>query len=164
MKIGRKLRTALAGAVMLTTLMAAPSSILAEDYEQEMAQAMSVSSAPGGINISQLTGGLDLESYMMMVQAERARLLEAQMSEQIAEVRARQQEIAELNAQLASLDHDSEEAKEIKARLDAMVSTSQIDMLRLQSLTNKRNEAFEILTNALRKMSESREAIIRNMR
>ena len=37
-------------------------------------------------------------------------------------------------------------------------------MLRLQSLTGKRNEAFDVMTNFLKKMQESRSSIIGNMR
>ena len=40
----------------------------------------------------------------------------------------------------------------------------QMDMLRLQSMTNKRNEAFDVMTNFIKKMQDSRSSIIGNMR
>jgi len=39
-----------------------------------------------------------------------------------------------------------------------------MDMLRLQSLSNKRNEAFDVMTNFIKKMQDSRSSIIGNMR
>ncbi|MBL8331487.1 MAG: hypothetical protein JNM08_00210, partial [Rubrivivax sp.] len=39
----------------------------------------------------------------------------------------------------------------ISSRIDGLNSTQQLDMLRLQSLTNKRNEAFDIMTNFIKK-------------
>lgn len=53
--------------------------------------------------------------------------------------------------------------QEVKDEIDSMSNTTQMDMIRLQSLSNKRNEAFETLTNFIKKMSETRESIIRNM-
>lgn len=55
-------------------------------------------------------------------------------------------------------------AEEIKGKIDAMSSSQQMDMLRLQSLSNKRNEAFEIMTNFVKKMSDNRASIIGNLR
>ncbi|WP_263768591.1 hypothetical protein [Propionivibrio soli] len=55
-------------------------------------------------------------------------------------------------------------SEEIKGKIDAMSSSQQMDMLRLQSLSNKRNEAFEIMTNFVKKMSDSRASIVGNLR
>ena len=52
----------------------------------------------------------------------------------------------------------------ISSRIDGLNSTQQLDMLRLQSLTNKRNEAFDIMTNFIKKMQDSRSSIVGNMR
>ena len=52
----------------------------------------------------------------------------------------------------------------IKSSIDAASNSQQMDMLRLQSLSNKRNEAFETMTNFIKKMQESRSSIIGNMR
>lgn len=54
--------------------------------------------------------------------------------------------------------------EDLKGKIDALSSTQQMDMLRLQSLNNKRNEAFEILTNFEKKMSDSRSGIVANIR
>jgi len=55
-------------------------------------------------------------------------------------------------------------AEEIKSKIDAASNSQQMDMLRLQSLSNKRNEAFEIMSNFVKKMSDSRANIVSNMR
>ena len=52
----------------------------------------------------------------------------------------------------------------IKSQIDAANNSNQMDMLRLQSLTNKRNEAFDIMTNFIKKMQDSRSSILGNMR
>ncbi|QEI08270.1 hypothetical protein FXN63_22360 [Pigmentiphaga aceris] len=52
----------------------------------------------------------------------------------------------------------------VKGMIDALGNTQQMDMLRLQSLSNKRNEAFDVMTNFVKKMQESRSSIIGNMR
>ncbi|KQT50263.1 hypothetical protein DevBK_11745 [Devosia sp. BK] len=53
---------------------------------------------------------------------------------------------------------------EAKRELDSMSNSQQMDMLRLQSLSNKRNEAFDVMTNFLAKMQDARASIIGNMR
>lgn len=53
---------------------------------------------------------------------------------------------------------------DIKSKLDAASNSQQMDMLRLQSLSNKRNEAFDTMTNFIKKMQDSRSSIIGNMR
>ena len=52
----------------------------------------------------------------------------------------------------------------IKGALDGLSNTSQMDMLRLQALSEKRNEAFDTMTQFVKKMQESRANIIGNMR
>ncbi len=52
----------------------------------------------------------------------------------------------------------------IKGMMDTNNSSNQMDMLRLQQLTSKRNESFELMTNFVKKMADSRQSIISNMR
>ena len=52
----------------------------------------------------------------------------------------------------------------LKGRVDSLNSNSQLDMIRLQSLMNKRNEAFEMMSNVLAKVGKNRETIVANMR
>ena len=64
-------------------------------------------------------------------------------------------------ANKGELDHA---ITELKGQVDSMGSTQQMDMLRLQSLSNKRNEAFDLMTNFMKKFADKRDAIIGNMR
>lgn len=52
----------------------------------------------------------------------------------------------------------------IKSEIDSASNSQQMDMLRLQSLSNKRNEAFDVMSNFVKKMQDSRSSIIGNMR
>lgn len=52
----------------------------------------------------------------------------------------------------------------IKGSIDGLNSTGQLDMIRLQSIMNKRNEAFEQLTNMVQKFNKARESIVGNTR
>lgn len=52
----------------------------------------------------------------------------------------------------------------LKQSIDSLSNSQQTDMLRLQSLSNKRNEAFDIMTNFMKKLADNRGSIIGNMR
>ena len=54
--------------------------------------------------------------------------------------------------------------QQIKSAIDSASNSQQMDMLRLQSLSNKRNEAFVTMTNFIKKMQDSRSSIVGNMR
>ena len=52
----------------------------------------------------------------------------------------------------------------IQGKLDSLNSTQQMDMMALQSLSNKRNESFDVMTNFIKKMQDGRSSILSNMR
>lgn len=52
----------------------------------------------------------------------------------------------------------------IKGKIDSLSSSQQMDMLRLQELSNKRNEAFDMMADIIKKMQDSRNDIIGNIR
>lgn len=87
---------------------------------------------------------MDVETAMLAVQQQRANQLDAHLQTQLAEVQKRNEQMANLNAQQGN--------------------SQQMDMLRLQSLGNKRNETFDTMTNFIKKMQDSRSSIIGNMR
>jgi len=53
---------------------------------------------------------------------------------------------------------------QLKSQIDAQSNSQQMDMIRLQSMSNKRNEAFDVMTNFVKKIQDSRSSIIGNMR
>lgn len=95
--------------------------------------------------------GMDLESALQAVQSQRAQLLENQLKYQVEGVQQRNQQLADLNAQQGQI-------------VDALSNSQQMDMFRLQSMNSKRNEAFDVMTNFVKKMQDSRSSIIGNMR
>jgi hypothetical protein len=109
---------------------------------------------------------MDIETALMMVQQERTKLLDAQLQAQIQEVQNRNQQITDLNAklQVAQQNGDQAAVQTLKGQIDALSNSQQMDMLRLQSMSNKRNEAFDLMTNFIKKMQDSRSSIIGNMR
>lgn len=152
--------------------------------------------------------GMDLETQMMMVQSQRANLIEQQLKAQMESMQKKNEQISKLNDMLAAFNTAAEsfpgdakadattkvtqamidsakEAKiafnyvvgsditkgkvseitqKTKSDIDTLTNNQQMDMLRLQSLNNKRNEAFDLMTNFIKKMQESRSSIIANMR
>ncbi|AUL14840.1 T3SS tip complex protein Bsp22 [Bordetella bronchiseptica E014] len=52
----------------------------------------------------------------------------------------------------------------VKGMLDTASNTQQMDMIRLQAASNKRNEAFEVMTNTEKRRSDLNSSITSNMR
>ncbi|MBJ6362446.1 hypothetical protein ACFOQM_14265 [Paenibacillus sp. GCM10012307] len=157
-----------------------------------------IGSGVGSMDIN----SMDIETAMMMVQSNRAQLLDAQVKAQMETIQNRNKQIIELNNLiLASTEamnnivnencvyksSDSVDRlygmgvitsrknefkrseietiiQQLKGMVDAMNSSQQMDMLRLQSITNKRNESLDILTNFSKKMQDQRSSIIGNIR
>lgn len=155
----------------------AEAAVVAEAYATMNVQ--SQQQLVSGLSASQVQG-LDIETAMMAVQSQRASLLDSQLREQINSVNDRNNQVATKNEELQALneklakfpaDDNSEEKKKLenerntlKSQIDSLSNSQQMDMLRLQSLSNKRNEAFEIMTEFVKKMQDSRSSIIGNMR
>lgn len=51
-----------------------------------------------------------------------------------------------------------------RGMIDSLNNTQQMETLRMQSLSNKRNEAYDLMTNFIKKMQDNRSGIISNMR
>ncbi|CCH05443.1 hypothetical protein ACOTDN_29015 [Achromobacter xylosoxidans] len=71
---------------------------------------------------------------------------------------------ASIKENTASIETNKNDITAAKNQVDSLGNTQQMEMLRLQGLTNKRNEAFDVMTNFLKKMRDSRSSIIGNMR
>lgn len=55
-------------------------------------------------------------------------------------------------------------SQSVKSQMDQVNSDAQLDMIRLQTLTNKRNQAFEMMSNILAKINGTKGSVIGNMR
>lgn len=113
-------------------------------------------------NLSSLQG-MDLETALMAVQSQRADLLEGQLKNQLEQVQVRNAEISKLNERLTTCKNEEEKTL-LQQQIDTLSNSQQMDTLRLQSLSNKRNEAFDTMTNFIKKMQDNRSATLTNMR
>lgn len=52
----------------------------------------------------------------------------------------------------------------LKGQIDTVSSQNQMDMVRLQGLMDKRNQAYDLITTTLTKMEDQKNSIIGNMR
>ena len=53
---------------------------------------------------------------------------------------------------------------QLRGAIETQNASQQMDMVKLQGLTNKRNEAFDLMTNFIKKMHENGSSILGNMR
>ena len=94
--------------------------------------------------------------------------LESQKAAAGSQAAALKQTVAGNEATIASNTSQAKELRagmdDLKRQVDGISNAQQMEMLRLQSLTNKNNEAFEVMTNFVKKMQDSRSSIIGNMR
>ncbi len=80
------------------------------------------------------------------------------------DVTAPVQKLLEDNGIQFDADNMDNNIQSIKGYVDQLNSTSQMEMIRLQPLMNKRNQAYELMTNALQKLSGSLDKMIANVR
>lgn len=127
-------------------------------------------------------GSDDLEAVMTQVERAKAAAVDEELKHQIETFQHRNALMKDLNANLAkamkamqdkdvattqSLCGTAEQAKcvqQLKSQIDQLSTDSQMDMLRIQSLVNKRNQAFEGLVSLILRWERSRAAIIGTMR
>ncbi len=120
---------------------------------------------------------VDLETALKMVQQQRTNLLESQLPTQLTEVQTRNEQLAGLNEQLNQLNAEkgatTDTAKQaeldgqlqtVQNQINTLSNSQQMDMLRIQSMNSKRNEAFDAMTNFVKKMQDSRSSILGNIR
>ncbi len=135
--------------------------------------------------------GVSIEEMLLQVQQRRADLLETQLRAQMEAMQAKNARTQDLKqalsqngqddqlwrdfcAQKTNLDLDCTGKEvagfgvvmvnQVKTMLDSLNPSQQIDMLRLQALSAKRNEAFEQMTAWMKKMQDVRSSIVGNMR
>ncbi|MEK5233967.1 hypothetical protein MHB42_19965 [Lysinibacillus sp. FSL K6-0232] len=101
--------------------------------------------------------GMDLEANLMEIRAKRIQLLDKQLKGQTVVVEQKNQEMAVLKDQLTALQsEDTKQIEAIKAQLDAVSNSYQMEIEHLQSLKKKRRE---VLTNFMKTMQDRHSAI-----
>ncbi|WP_424358481.1 hypothetical protein [Methanocella sp. MCL-LM] len=125
---------------------------------------------------------MDLGALQLMLQIDRTKALDQSIADQMAQIQDRNKQIrdyneqmANLTAQRAALDQNDSKYKEnyasltaqidyLKGLIDGLNSEAQLDMIRLQSLIDKRNQAFEMASNTLQQDQKTRDSIVGNLR
>ncbi|MDM5205336.1 hypothetical protein [Cytobacillus kochii] len=108
----------------------------------------------------------NIESALVAVQSQKANLFDSQLKGQIESVQAKNQQIVSLNQQLNELMSknvngiNDNKIYKLKTEIDTLNSNQQTDMVNLQSLSNQRNEAFDVMSNFINKMNQSSSSII----
>ena len=102
----------------------------------------------------------EVMAAMLLLSAQREQTL---LEQQIAKLQGRNDEIKRLNAELQN-ETDKNRIAELKAKIDKLSGDSQMDMIQLQGLINKRNQAMDMVTNLLQKYQKTLDGIIGNMR
>lgn len=77
-----------------------------------------------------------------------------------------------IGSKLPKISHEIKFSKEeaqalienIKTSIDNLSSSSQLDMIKLQGLINKRNQTIEMMTNLMQKFQQTNNSIVGNMR
>ena len=119
---------------------------------------------------------MDMESLLMMILIQRLENLDEQLRHSFGEMQEINEKLAAKNQHLNYLREQREKAsdknkgawdikiEETKGEIDNLNSTSQLAMVKLQSLINKRNQAFDMLTNIINKIQNNLNNIVSNMR
>jgi hypothetical protein len=110
-------------------------------------------------------GGVPLDPQVL--EAQRAAVLEQLVEQQLAAMRATNAQIQQLqverHAALAADPPDTATAATLQNQIDAMTSQSQLEMIKLQSMVNKQNEAIAQMQEMLSEYSATKDQILRNM-
>jgi hypothetical protein len=124
--------------------------------------------------MAKLLGNGDIEGATIALQTSRVRVLDDQLKGRIASLQQRNADIAALNTKLADAQKDlagdkdsadkQKKVADFKNQIDKLNSESQLDMIGIQQLVNKRNEAFDLLSNLLNKFQKTFDNIVSNIR
>jgi hypothetical protein len=122
--------------------------------------------------LKELLDSGDIEGALMAIQMTRANNLDAQLGVRMKQMEARNAAVASLNASIATwmadgtngADKNKAQIAKAQGDLSTLNNQSQYDMLQLQQVVNKRNEAFDLLTNLMGKFQKTMDGIVSNMR
>jgi predicted nucleic acid-binding Zn-ribbon protein len=121
---------------------------------------------------------MDIESMFMSLVSERANVLDSAITERAkamqdrnAQISAINDDVVKIRTEMQGMDKDSKEYKNKEldlqnkqTQIDSLSSNSQLDMIQLQGLINKRNQSVDMLTNLVEKFSKTMDGIVSNMR
>jgi hypothetical protein len=118
--------------------------------------------------MKQLLESGDISGAVMLLQTTRANGLDAQLRTQVTAMQNRNIQIQTLNSQLATEQgknpRNEAEITRINAAIQKANGDSQLQMIDIQDLVNKRNQAYDMLSNLLNKFQKTLDGIVGNMR
>ena len=101
---------------------------------------------------------------MLALAQQRSAMLEQVTKAQVGTIQANNQKVAALQQELAKTGSNPAGTTAIKQQIAALNNTAQLDMIKLQSMVAKQNQAFEMMSNLQQKMAATKDAIIGNIR
>jgi hypothetical protein len=105
----------------------------------------------------------DLETALILMAIDREALLETEIKAQIDAIKQQNTELARLNELLAATTDPAQRAV-LQQQIDTLSASQQLEMIRLQSMVNKRTQAFEMMWNLVTSVQGVRDSIVANMR
>lgn len=116
----------------------------------------------------------DILAAVSLLNVTQVKVLDQQLSGRVMSMQQRNAQVKVLNDRLADQQGavtngtptgaQQKEITRLKGEVDKLNGDSQLDMIQIQSLTTKRNQAFEMLSNLTSKLQSSMGTIIGNMR
>ena len=110
----------------------------------------------------------DIQQLMMALAQQRTAMLEQVTKTQVGTIQANNQKLVALQQELAKTGSNpvanAAQIAAIKQQIAALNNTAQLDMIKLQSMVGKQNQALEMMSNLLQKLAATKDAIIGNIR
>jgi len=106
----------------------------------------------------------ELMAAMLLLSEQRsAQRLDNELKQRIQAMQERNATLQRLSAELQNATDDGERAR-LNAQINKLNADAQMQMIQIQELTNKRNQAHEMLSNLLQKFQKTLDGIVHNMR
>jgi hypothetical protein len=110
----------------------------------------------------------DIAGAIMILGERRTSNLDEQLRAQINQMNARNVQVQILTSELTQAQSktppDQATINRCQTGLSTLNNQSQLQMIQIQDLVNKRNQAFEMMSNLLQKFAKTLDSIISNMR
>jgi hypothetical protein len=137
-----------------------------ETAQAQVANAREIVAATDAME--RLLGSGDMSGAVMLLQTTRASGLDQQLKTQITAMQNRNIQIQTLNSRLATEQgknpRDEAAITSINSQIQKLNGDSQLQMIEIQDLVNKRNQAYDMLSNLLNKFQKTLDGIVGNMR
>lgn len=115
------------------------------------------------LDTAKLTPDEVVAVMQLLAEQRAAQKLDDQLKQRTQAMQERNKALQRLSSELAKATDDRERSR-LRSEIDKLNGDAQLDMIELQSLVTRRNQAFEMLSDLLRKQQQALNDIIGNMR